>query len=189
MRKIMIKNKETIEKLIIEGLTITQLMEKTKKSQSSLYYFAKKYGLTIQRDNEYLKISKQKAIDAKEKECISCKETLSIDFFYKQVKKENNNIWYYYDSSCKPCRLEYSTLRRKNIKIKALEYKGWCCFKCGLIDKEFPQIYDFHHIDPRQKDFSISKSNLTFEKIKKELDKCIVLCANCHRKEHVKDFN
>ena len=42
MRKTMIKNKETIEKLIIEGLTITQLMEKTKKSQSSLYYFAKK---------------------------------------------------------------------------------------------------------------------------------------------------
>ena len=66
MRKTMIKNKETIEKLIIEGLTITQLMEKTKKSQSSLYYFAKKYGLTIQRDTEYLKISKQKAIDAKE---------------------------------------------------------------------------------------------------------------------------
>ena len=51
---------ETIEKLIIEGLTITQLMEKTKKSQSSLYYFAKKYGLTIQRDTEYLKISKLK---------------------------------------------------------------------------------------------------------------------------------
>ena len=36
---------------------------------------------------------------------------------------------------------------------------------------------------------TMNESTLTFEKIKKELDKCIVLCANCHRKEHVKDFN
>ena len=81
-----------------------------------------------------------------------------------------------------------SIQRRRNIKIQALEYKGWSCNRCGLVDKEYPQIYDFHHLDPTQKDFSISKNVLVFDKIKNELDKCIVLCSNCHRREHAESI-
>lgn len=44
---------------------------------------------------------------------------------------------------------------------------------------------EFHHINPLEKDFSISSNiNMSYEKIKKELDKCILLCANCHREIH-----
>lgn len=71
---------------------------------------------------------------------------------------------------------------RKN-KLKAIEYKGNVCFDCG---NTFPQCcYDFHHINPNEKDFTISRINgRTFENIKPELDKCILLCANCHRIRH-----
>lgn len=45
---------------------------------------------------------------------------------------------------------------------------------------------DFHHTDPSKKDFGISSGGYTrsFEKIKDELDKCILVCANCHRELH-----
>lgn len=44
--------------------------------------------------------------------------------------------------------------------------------------------YDFHHLDPNQKDFSIGKQSKSFAVIRSELDKCVLLCSNCHRKRH-----
>jgi len=45
---------------------------------------------------------------------------------------------------------------------------------------------DFHHIDPKEKEFGLSVKRLTrsWEKMKKELDKCVLICANCHREVH-----
>jgi predicted HNH restriction endonuclease len=49
-----------------------------------------------------------------------------------------------------------------------------------------PEALDFHHRDPKQKSFGLSVRGLTrsWEKIQKELDKCILVCANCHREIH-----
>lgn len=71
---------------------------------------------------------------------------------------------------------------RSNIKKKCVEYKGGKCERCGY-DKCIGAL-DFHHLDPSQKDFGISTNIKSFDLIKKELDKCILLCANCHREEH-----
>ena len=175
-------NEEQCIALIKQGLRIKELRDITLRNESYLRSIATRNNLTISRSK------KEPAKDAKEKQCTDCKKTLQITEFYKQVKKENNKEWEYYDSSCKECRSTYSIQRRRNIKIQALEYKGWSCNKCGLVDKEYPQIYDFHHLDPTQKDFSISKNVLVFDKIKNELDKCIVLCSNCHRREHAESI-
>jgi hypothetical protein len=46
---------------------------------------------------------------------------------------------------------------------------------------------DFHHINPDEKEFEIDIrkfSNTNLEDLQKEIDKCILLCANCHREEH-----
>jgi len=72
-------------------------------------------------------------------------------------------------------------------KIKMLEYKNTnCCSKCGY--SKLNRVLDFHHIDPNTKDISVSKyrgsSKILTNEIKHELDKCIILCANCHREEH-----
>jgi hypothetical protein len=68
-------------------------------------------------------------------------------------------------------------------KRQAVEYKGNKCFDCGL---SFPDcVYDFHHLDPSQKDMNPSALiRLGFEKAKPELDKCVMLCSNCHRIRH-----
>ena len=75
---------------------------------------------------------------------------------------------------------------RKQIKKWAIEYKGGKCEKCGY-DKCIEAL-DFHHTDSTPKDFAISDRNLKldWEDIKKELDKCKLLCSNCHREEHNK---
>lgn len=87
---------------------------------------------------------------------------------------------------CKKCRVEAVTKRRKLLKIKSLKYKGFKCEKCGY-DKCSSSLV-FHHLDPTKKDFGISSKGLikSWEKVKVELDKCILLCANCHGEEHEK---
>lgn len=59
------------------------------------------------------------------------------------------------------------------------------CCKCG---ENHVACLEFHHLDTKEKEKSISKMvKHSWEKIKKEMKKCIVLCSNCHRKEHWDD--
>lgn len=71
---------------------------------------------------------------------------------------------------------------RKQIKLKALEYKGGSCQSCEY--NKCINALEFHHIDPSKKDFAISKTAKAWEKMKTELGKCVLLCANCHREIH-----
>lgn len=74
--------------------------------------------------------------------------------------------------------------RRKRLKEMALEYKGGKCIACGY--DRCASALDFHHIDASGKEFGVSLDGLTrsWERIKAELDKCVLLCANCHREIH-----
>ena len=74
--------------------------------------------------------------------------------------------------------------RRKSIKEKSISYKGGQCKHCGY--SKCKEALEFHHMNPNEKDFGLSAHGNThsWEKIKQELDKCILLCANCHREEH-----
>jgi 5-methylcytosine-specific restriction endonuclease McrA len=71
--------------------------------------------------------------------------------------------------------------RRRKVKTMAINYKGGKCQICGYV--KFQGALDLHHIDPKTKLFAISDKGYTrsWEKVKAELDKCILLCANCHR--------
>ena len=71
--------------------------------------------------------------------------------------------------------------RRKKIKVMAIEYKGGKCQSCGY--NKYPGALELHHIDRTQKSFGIGDKGYTrsWEKVKAELDKCVLLCANCHR--------
>jgi len=88
---------------------------------------------------------------------------------------------------CKKCAVEAVQKRRDNLKIMSIEYKGGKCSICGY-DK-YVGALDFHHMNPEEKDFSIADKGYTrsWENTKIELDKCILLCANCHREIHSKE--
>lgn len=115
--------------------------------------------------------------------CTRCKHTQHEDNFYKASGKQYLPHWNIRDSMCKPCRSAYATERRVKIKQMAVEYLGGSCQRCNLTTTKYC-VYDFHHRDPSQKDFSLSKVNKSFERLKPELDKCDLLCANCHRLVH-----
>jgi 5-methylcytosine-specific restriction endonuclease McrA len=72
--------------------------------------------------------------------------------------------------------------RRKN-KKKFIDYKGGKCQICGY--NKYDGALKFHHIDPTKKDFAPSKlNNRSFKNAKEELDKCVLLCGNCHDEVH-----
>jgi len=70
--------------------------------------------------------------------------------------------------------------RRRKLKTLAIEYKGGKCQICGY--KKFQGALDLHHVDGI-KEFGIADKGYTrsWEKVRAELDKCILVCANCHR--------
>jgi predicted HNH restriction endonuclease len=74
--------------------------------------------------------------------------------------------------------------RRKKIRSEAIKYRGGKCELCGY--KRCSRAFDFHHLDPKKKKFGISLNGLTrsWERVRHELDNCIMLCANCHREVH-----
>ena len=74
--------------------------------------------------------------------------------------------------------------RRRKVRLMAIEYGGGKCQICGY--KKCNRALSFHHKDPNQKDFGLSTSSITrsWEKTKAELDKCILVCANCHMEIH-----
>lgn len=78
--------------------------------------------------------------------------------------------------------------KRKKLKKNLVEYKGGKCERCGY--NKCVAAMDFHHKDPSQKDFALSKNGLTrsWVSLKKEADKCELVCSNCHREIH-EDLN
>jgi hypothetical protein len=67
-----------------------------------------------------------------------------------------------------------------------LEYKGYGCLDCGISYPDTPYpVFDFHHRDPNEKDYDWNKlKKRSWDNITNELDKCDLLCSNCHRIRH-----
>ena len=76
--------------------------------------------------------------------------------------------------------------RRKRVRLMAVQYKGGRCSRCGY--DRCVDALEFHHRNSSQKDFSISEKGYTrsWKRVCEELDKCVLLCANCHRELHAR---
>jgi hypothetical protein len=86
--------------------------------------------------------------------------------------------------------MDNSGLRKKywraKIKRRGIEALGGVCAICGNTFEDC--CYDFHHMNPDEKEFNISSGNVNSAKnwlhVRDELKKCVLLCANCHRLVH-----
>jgi len=75
-----------------------------------------------------------------------------------------------------------SAKHRRALQERAIAYKGGRCEVCGY--QGCAAAFDFHHVDPTTKDFNISQRMTSFDAVRKELDKCVLLCSRCHREVH-----
>ena len=115
------------------------------------------------------------------KVCSKCGIEKSIEDFPWRNKSKGIKRGY-----CKECRNQYNKEYRQKARQNVQDIKEkFYCAKCGY--NQYVQALDFHHIDPTIKDANISDlTNGCYgtNRILAEIDKCVCLCANCHRVFH-----
>ena len=118
--------------------------------------------------------------DILKKHCPICEED-----FYTHAR---NRIYCY---ECSPRQFEFGSkeyvlAKQRAIKKALVKYKGGKCEICGY--NKYIGALQFHHRDPSQKDFELSKHKFNKQHnmnvLKKEADKCMLVCANCHFELH-----
>lgn len=168
--------------LVEKGLSTREISKITNKSQTSVRHWLKKYKIKTKNKSfkdGYINLNLRETRITKETQhCSCCKIKLTDQNAYN--RKQN-----LYHSLCKECHASDTLNKRLNFKTKAIKYKGDHCQKCGY-DKNITAL-DFHHLNPNQKEINPAKLYYKpWEYSKQELDKCILLCSNCHREEHYK---
>ena len=117
------------------------------------------------------------------KECNTCHEHKPLtEFDTNGWNQGDRNGKRKYHAHCKLC----AKITLQEIFISRLEEAvggELKCSECGY--NKHSSAIDFHHLDPNQKENQVSDlRGSSYERIKKEVDKCIMLCANCHRILH-----
>ena len=155
--------------------------------------YARKYCLSCSPYGEYKKNgnsgwNKKPVIDGK-KQCATCKLWKPLNEYRPRNRKNDPD-----GKRCSFCDVCEEKRQRGIVRIRnesrnafkkqAVNYLGGKCMICGY-DRCLACLH-FHHKNPTQKDFSIgNKRNLfSWETVKLELDKCLLLCANCHGELH-----
>lgn len=123
---------------------------------------------------------KEKRIYQNYLHCPVCEETKTHNEFY--WRKDKLNI-----KKTQECKICHGKLRKKritNLKQYFVDYAGGKCSMCGY--NKCLSALEFHHLDSEEKEFGISQklSYENKEKILKEMEKCILVCSNCHREIH-----
>jgi len=123
------------------------------------------------------------------KTCRTCNQVKAVSEFSVLTKLKKSGIKYNCD--CKECRSIFRKEKSRSLKAEAIAYKGGKCNDCLAVVHQ--AAFEFHHTDPSTKankepaHFLRDISSLN-EKAKQELDKCVLLCANCHRIRHFSDL-
>lgn len=89
-------------------------------------------------------------------------------------------------------RYESKIERGRRLKQKVVELMGARCKKCNLeYDGTNSCVFQVHHKDPSQKEFAVNTRtliNYSWERILREIEKCELLCANCHSSHHNESY-
>jgi len=150
--------KQIIKLYLEEKLFCTEIAKRLKIHRATVSRTLKKNNIKIKYKTALIKYT----------HCSICE---------REIKDNKGN-----KSKCNTCTTK---LRRYVIKRDAVKYKGGKCIKCGWFGEI--SVFDFHHREPNEKEFNLSSVGVTTRKwndVKKELDKCDLLCANCHRQIH-----
>ena len=177
-------DKNILEGAISKGLSTYGLSVELNTSQTNVRYWLRKHGLNTQN------LSKDKA----KKDCLNgnkckccgkdltgaksmyCSNNCKVKFHYTNQTSVNGNT------------NERQKTVSKERKLECIKIKGGSCEHCGY--KSNSAVLQFHHRDPENKSFTLDSrklSNTKWSSILLELDKCDLLCSNCHIELHNPD--
>jgi 5-methylcytosine-specific restriction endonuclease McrA/predicted transcriptional regulator len=172
---------EEIKLLRLSGKTYEEILELVVISKDKLIKICRVIDLNFNINN--LK-AHQLNTDDVVKYYLNCKSKKKTGEFFNVSKDTIRKI--VGDKTIKKTRQSTPSQNviqwRKRKKIELVKYKGGKCERCGY-DKTYEAL-QFHHINPSEKDFTISGKSYSLERLKKEVDKCIMVCANCHIEIH-----
>lgn len=154
---------------------ICTVCQKEFEAQKSTKKYCSKECTNAARRKRYAE-AKAKGLDPhhkklQEKECLICKKR----FIPKSAAANLRTC-------CYNCMPEGIQLTRGGFLAKIKEVRGGQCIRCGY-NKCFKAL-EFHHLDPTQKDFTISNDHFKLKEAIEESKKCILLCSNCHKEFH-----
>lgn len=143
-----------LEELISEGLTQRKIAERLGCSQSNVKYWMGKFGLkTLPRRNNV----------------VECKKHPNSTFAYSPDGR----------ARCRTCRVEGVRRRRNKLKEDLVAYCGGRCVDCGY--SENVKALEFDHLRDKKYPMAVLISGVKRTLAFKEVEKCELVCANCHR--------
>lgn len=165
--------KEKLEKLISEGLSEKDISCLLHCSSKTIHNNLKKYKLKTK-------------FTEKITTCKNCGCKLNGTQLY--FCSEKCKIEYYNKCPMSTCIGHEQTIRGRKKRQEIIQYKGGRCEKCGYCKNS--AALSFHHLDINTKSFDINTRKcytFSYNKLKQEADKCILLCHNCHMELHYPD--
>lgn len=148
--------KSKLVQFIEDGKSTRKIARELNKSQTTIRYWLTKHKLTTKPKTRY--------------KC-PCGETCPEKFYGRKTRV------------CKTCHNRYTMQKGNETKRKSVELLGGKCQRCGY--NKCMRALSFHHNNPIEKDLNFRHlRDWSWERVKKELKKCTLLCMNCHAEVH-----
>jgi transposase len=168
--------KSQLEALVKQGMSITELAVELDRSKATIRHWLKKYDLqTLQthrrgQRRQVLQDAAALSLTPVDRLTMTCRLHGETDFV-----REGSGYY-----RCGRCRSESVARHRRRLKELLVEEAGGSCILCGY-DRQ-PRALEFHHVDPAQKAFALSRKGVTLslQALRVEARKCVLLCSNCH---------
>ena len=172
-----IKIKEQVIKLRRKGLTYNEIRDITKVKNATISDIVRPLNLG---GNSIKKLTPEliEEIQTKYNEIGNLKKVVKL----YHISFERLSKVIKHGKKKKVSNTEAVESWRKRKKKALVEYKGGKCQCCGY--SKCIEALEFHHLDPNIKSFTISGKSKSFNSLKNEVDKCILVCSNCHKEIH-----
>lgn len=164
--------RERLEELVEGGLTVRQIAEAVGLSGSTVRHWLRRYGLKTHnkfgpRFDASVTVARQSGVAVQNLVC----------FVHGETEYVLEGRGYY---RCKRCRNDRISRHRRRLREALVAEAGGACALCGY--DQYVGALQFHHVDPATKRVQISGAGLAVPvaELRQEVEKCVLLCANCH---------
>ena len=160
-------SKEEMERFLAAGLSLREIANRMDRSLATIRHWMRKYEMETKRSSR-LRESRDACRQGLKKAHLRCPKHGLSTF----VARPDGRF------RCGQCRVEAVAERRRSLKRILVEEAGGGCVLCGY--SRCDRALEFHHLDPKTKQFQITSHTRSLDRLRAEAGKCVLLCSNCH---------